>query len=145
MKIAVINGPNLNMLGEREENIYGKISLHEINQKLALLAEQHKCVIDFYQSNIEGELINKIQEYNKKIDFIIINPAAYTHSSVAIRDALLANKIPFIEVHLSNIYARESFRKFSYLSDIAVGVISGLGPHSYYLALNYAIDYLKED
>lgn len=142
--ILVIHGPNLNMLGNREEQVYGKISLEDINTNLRQQANKlgHKLAIT--QSNAEHEIINSIQNAKQQDGhFIIINPAAYTHTSVAIRDALLAVKLPFIEVHLSNIYAREPFRHHSYLRDIANGVIIGLGANSYYVALTAADLYLS--
>ncbi len=141
MKITVLNGPNLNLLGQREPEIYGSTGLAEIEQNMRNLLPDKGASLDFSQSNNEHDLVDKIQSLmNKDNQFIIINPAAFTHTSVAIRDALLATKIPFIEVHLSNIYARESFRKNSYFSDIAIGTISGLGAEGYYLALHYIIN-----
>jgi 3-dehydroquinate dehydratase-2 len=124
--ILVLNGPNLNLLGTREPEKYGHDTLQNIEDRLASLASDHQ--IAFFQSNVEGELINRIHQAQvDKVDFILINPAAFTHTSIALRDAMLAVNIPFIEIHLSNVYARESFRHHSYLSDIAVAVISGLG------------------
>jgi len=135
-KITVLNGPNLNMLGVREPKHYGKQSLADIQQSLEKQSNDYGYQLDFFQSNAEYELIDRIhQAYHQQIDYIIINPAAFTHTSVAIRDALLATAIPFIEVHLSNVYAREAFRSHSYFSDIAIGVISGLGASGYQLAL----------
>ena len=134
--ITVIHGPNLNLLGKREPDHYGTLTLGDINIVLTNEATKLKLNVDVYQSNSESEIVDKIQSL--KSDFIIINPAAYTHSSVAIRDALAAMKIPFIEVHISNVFAREDFRKQSFFSDIAVGVISGLGTEGYCAALNYA-------
>jgi len=134
--ISVIHGPNLNLLGEREPDHYGTFSLAEINKRLINEAKALSITIDIFQSNSESELIEKIQVNTS--DFIIINPAAFTHSSIAMRDALSAKKIRFIEVHISNVFARESFRKESYFSDIAVGTISGLGAESYIAALTYA-------
>ncbi len=134
--ITVIHGPNLNLLGKREPDHYGTLTLGDINIVLTNEATKLKLNIDVYQSNSESEIVDKIQSL--KSDFIIINPAAYTHSSVAIRDALAAMKIPFIEVHISNVFSREDFRKQSFFSDIAVGVISGLGTEGYCAALNYA-------
>ena len=134
--ISVIHGPNLNLLGEREPDHYGTFSLAEINKRLINEAKALSVTIDIFQSNSESELIEKIQVNTS--DFIIINPAAFTHSSIAMRDALSAKKIRFIEVHISNVFARESFRKESYFSDIAVGTISGLGAESYIAALTYA-------
>ncbi len=138
-KILVIHGPNLNLLGNRELSLYGKTTLKTIDQQLAKLAKGHE--IECFQSNSEGEIIDTIQAAKKnKVDVIIINPAALTHTSIAIRDALLAVKIPFFEVHLSNIFSRESFRHLSYVSDIAEAVISGLGPQGYYAALATALE-----
>jgi len=134
--ITVIHGPNLNLLGQREPDHYGTLTLDDINSTLTKEASILKLNLEVYQSNGESEIVDKIQSL--KSDFIIINPAAYTHSSVAIRDALAAMGIPFIEVHISNVFAREDFRKQSFFSDIAVGVISGLGTEGYCAALNYA-------
>ena len=134
--ISIIHGPNLNLLGEREPDHYGTFSLAEINKRLINQAKALSITIDIFQSNSESELIEKIQVNTS--DFIIINPAAFTHSSIAMRDALSAKKIRFIEVHISNVFARESFRKESYFSDIAVGIISGLGAEGYIAALTYA-------
>ena len=134
--ISIIHGPNLNLLGEREPDHYGAFSLAEINKRLINEAKALSITIDIFQSNSESELIEKIQVNTS--DFIIINPAAFTHSSIAMRDALSAKKIRFIEVHISNVFARESFRKESYFSDIAVGIISGLGAEGYIAALTYA-------
>ena len=137
--ISVIHGPNLNLLGKREPEHYGSTSLEDINTKLSLEAQKSNISIEIFQSNSESYIVNKIQAL--KSDFIIINPAAFTHSSVAIRDALSAMRIPFIEVHLSNVFAREAFRKESFFSDLAVGVISGLGSEGYLAALNYAVNH----
>ena len=134
--ITVIHGPNLNLLGQREPDHYGSLTLDDINGALEKEASMLSMDIDLYQSNSESEIVDKIQSL--KSDFIIINPAAYTHSSVAIRDALAAMKIPFIEVHISNVFACEDFRKKSFFSDIVVGVISGLGSEGYCAALNFA-------
>lgn len=141
--ILVLNGPNLNMLGKREPTIYGAQNLDEIVAGLNEKASQQNVALSHLQSNAEHELIDAIHQSLNKIDYIIINPAAYTHTSVALRDALLAVNIPFIEVHLSNVHARESFRHQSYLSDVAQGVICGLGPKGYEFALDYAIDSLS--
>lgn len=144
-KISVINGPNLNLLGIREPGHYGSKTLVDIKEALVQLAEQNSHQLDFYQSNAEHELIAYIHEaYRGGVDFIIFNPAAFTHTSVALRDALLATKIPFIEVHLSNVHAREAFRKHSYFSDVARGVISGLGALGYELALHAAHQILTQ-
>jgi 3-dehydroquinate dehydratase-2 len=138
--ILVVQGPNLNLLGTREPEVYGKTTLEDIHQKLGQLAESHSVNLDTYQSNHEGELIDRIQRAKQEgIDFIIINPGAFTHTSVALRDVLAGVAIPFIEVHLSNIHQREEFRKHSYLSDIATGVICGLGALGYELAMTAAI------
>lgn len=139
-KLLVLHGPNLNLLGTREPNLYGQQTLEQIDTALKLAAQQQGCELSTFQSNAEFELINQIQQC--KADFIIINPAAFTHTSVALRDALLAVKIPFIEVHLSNVFAREPFRQHSYFSDIARGVISGFGAESYHLALKAAMSLL---
>ena len=144
LNISIINGPNLNLLGYRESAHYGKQTLESINNDLELLAQEQSIKLHFFQTNSEEKLVNEVQKSpQKNIDFIILNAAAYTHTSIALRDSLLAVKIPFIEVHLSNIYARESFRHKSYLSDIAVGVITGLGTQVYSLALTAALDILS--
>jgi 3-dehydroquinate dehydratase-2 len=141
--VMVLNGPNLNLLGTREPEKYGHDTLQNIEDRLASLASDHQ--IAFFQSNVEGELINRIHQAQvDKVDFILINPAAFTHTSIALRDAMLAVNIPFIEIHLSNVYARESFRHHSYLSDIAVAVISGLGAQGYELALAAALSRVAE-
>lgn len=137
--LLVIHGPNLNLLGTREPQIYGTVDLATINGKLAAAAKSRGHQMTSFQSNAEHELIDRVQRAQPDgIAFIIINPAGFTHTSVALRDALAATRIPFIEVHLSNIYAREPFRKNSYFSDLAVGVISGLGAQGYELALDAA-------
>jgi 3-dehydroquinate dehydratase-2 len=142
--ILVLHGPNLNLLGLREPEHYGSDTLSSINQTLTDIATQAGFALDAFQSNTEGDLVTKIQSIaTTKVDFVIINPAAFTHTSVAMRDALSAVKVPFIEVHLSNVYAREAFRHHSYFTDIAVGVISGLGAHGYALALDYAIRHIN--
>jgi len=138
-KILIIHGPNLNLLGKREPEHYGHATLDSINSDCQALADENSVDLDIVQSNAEHELVDKIQAA-AGIDVIIINPAAFTHTSVAIRDALASIAVPFIEIHLSNVHARESFRQKSYLSDIAVGVITGLGPIGYTLALKAAID-----
>ncbi len=138
--IWVLHGPNLNLLGTREPTIYGSESLEDINRRLVDAASGTGVAVACFQSNHEGELVDRIQQAaREEVGFIVINPAAYTHTSVAIRDALAGVKIPFIEVHLSNIHARESFRHRSYLSDIAVGTICGLGSRGYDLALAYVL------
>ncbi len=137
-RILVLNGPNLNLLGSREPDHYGRESLASIEATLVQQAATHE--IDFFQSNAEAELIERIHRAGDDgVDFILINPAALTHTSVALRDALLGVAIPFIEVHLSNVFARESFRHHSFLSDVAIGVISGLGAQGYELALAAAL------
>ncbi len=144
-KILVVNGPNLNLLGSREPQHYGAQSLNDIIQALTTQASTLGHDLEHVQANAEHELVDHIQHAARAaVGFIIINPAAFTHTSVAIRDALLAVEIPFIEVHLSNVHAREAFRTQSYFSDIAVGVISGLGPQGYSLALQAADQYLKD-
>lgn len=138
--ILVINGPNLNLLGTREPQHYGAMTLSEIERRLRALAGAQNANLLWLQSNAEHELIERVhQAANESVDFIIINPAGFTHTSVALRDALAAVGIPFIEVHLSNIYSREPFRHHSYFADLAVGQISGLGPQGYELALLAAL------
>jgi len=140
--ILVINGPNLNLLGTRETRHYGSDSLKAINSRLSGRARAAKVRLATYQSNAEADLVERIQQARREgVDFIIINPAAYTHTSVALRDALAAVGIPFIEVHLSNVFARESFRRVSYFTDLAVGIISGLGARGYELALEFALSH----
>ncbi len=140
--VLVLHGPNLNLLGSREPHHYGALTLEAINAQLQAKAAAANVELDVLQSNAEVELINKIHSLSTQpVDFVIINPAAFTHTSVALRDALSAVKAPFIEVHLSNVYARESFRHHSFFSDIAIGVISGLGAQGYIAALDYAINH----
>jgi len=142
-RILVINGPNLNLLGDREPGIYGRKSLPEIIAELQVSAADLGHQLDAFQSNAEHELIERIQQAKgEKVDFLIINPAAFTHTSVALADAISAVALPFIEVHLSNIFARESFRHHSYFSAIALGTICGLGAQGYELALRAAHHYL---
>lgn len=138
-KFLVLHGPNLNLLGQREPEIYGATTLQDINNRLQQQAQAAGHQLDFLQSNAEHELVDAIQSARQTYDFILINPAAFTHTSVAIRDALAAVAIPFIEIHLSNVHRRETFRQRSYFSDIAVGVICGLGAQGYELALQAAI------
>lgn len=143
--ILVLHGPNLNLLGTREPGVYGATTLDDINQQLAAQAQAAGHQLESLQSNAEYQLIERIHAArNDKTAFIIINPAAFTHTSVALRDALLAVSIPFIEVHLSNVYKREPFRHHSYFSDIAVGVICGLGASGYRLALDAAIEHVNQ-
>ena len=139
-RILVLHGPNLNLLGTREPSIYGAVNLEQINQSLRTRAEAAGAELVAFQSNTEGILVDRIQEAGRDgTVFVIINPGAYTHTSVAMRDALSAVKMPFIEVHLSNVFAREAFRHHSYFTDIAVGMICGLGAQGYELALEYAL------
>lgn len=144
--ILVLHGPNLNLLGTREPDKYGAVTLDEINQRLQDRARDCGHHLQTLQSNAEYELIERIQAAaSEGVDFILFNPAAYTHTSVALRDALLAVSIPFIEVHLSNVHKREAFRQHSYFSDIAVGVIAGLGARGYELALDAAVEILAQE
>lgn len=139
-KILVLHGPNLNLLGSREPSVYGHVTLNEINERLLTLAVKGGANLLCFQSNAEAELVERVQQaQDDGTQFIIINPAAFTHTSVALRDALAAVAIPFIEVHLSNVYAREAFRKESFFSDLAVGVISGLGAAGYEFAVQFAL------
>lgn len=141
-KILVLNGPNLNLLGLREPSVYGHTTLAQIDARLQALATELGVSLSTYQSNHEGALVDRIQAARADgTDFIVINAGAYTHTSVAIRDALAGVKISFVEVHLSNVYKREEFRHHSYLSDLAVGVIAGLGPAGYEAALRFAVPY----
>lgn len=135
MKIVVIQGPNINMLGLREVGIYGAMKMEEIHEQMKIAASQSNAELEFFQSNFEGELIDKIQECLGTADGIIINPAAYTHTSVAIRDAIAAVSLPTIEVHISNVYRREEFRQKSLISPVCSGTIVGFGPFGYHLAL----------
>jgi len=143
VRVLVLHGPNLNLLGSREPKHYGLDTLDDINRALVARGETAGATIETFQHNHEGALIDRVhQAARDQVDFIVINPAAYTHTSVALRDALAATAIPFVEVHLSNIYAREAFRHHSYFSDLAVGVVSGLGAHGYELALEFALRHL---
>ncbi|MBI2646055.1 MAG: type II 3-dehydroquinate dehydratase [Deltaproteobacteria bacterium] len=142
-KILVLHGPNLNLLGSREPSTYGSLSLQEINARLKKIAQKQKYALLSYQSNIEGALVTKIQKWGSKVDGILINPAAYTHTSVAIRDALVAVGIPTVEVHLSNFHKRESFRRQSLISDVVEGQIVGFGPKSYELGLQALIQTIE--
>lgn len=138
MKIAIINGPNLNLLGEREPGVYGSDSFESFLEKLK---QRYPDVsFQYYQSNVEGELVNALQQYAREVDGIILNPAAYTHTSVAIGDCIAAIKVPVIEVHISNVHAREEFRKLSHVSAKAVGTICGLGLDGYRLAVEYFLN-----
>ncbi len=142
-KILVIHGPNLNMLGTREPEVYGSEGLDRINARLEKKAASLDVELDVFQSNHEGQIVEKIQAAAGECAAVIINPAAFTHTSVAIRDALLLLEVPIIEIHLSNIYKRESFRHKSLVADIATGQICGLGPHGYILALEAAVNLIK--
>ena len=143
MDLLLINGPNLNLVGKREPSIYGSQNLEDIQQELLNFANELDVRLTFFQSNSEGEMINCVHKSHGSIDGILINAGAYTHTSIALRDALLGVAIPFVEVHLSNIYSREEFRHKSFLSDKALGLVSGFGPISYQLALQGIVSYLK--
>lgn len=143
-KILIIHGPNLNLLGERQPNIYGKFSLEQINRELKKIAKSEKVDLEVFQSNHEGEIVERIGKAKGKFDCLLINPAAYTHTSVAIRDAIQATGIPTVEVHISNIYAREEFRHTSLIAPVAVGQVCGFGIDSYKLGLKAAIDIAKK-
>ncbi len=134
MRVLVVQGPNLNLLGTREPDLYGEETLEGIHDRLKTLASEMGLEVEFFQSNSEGALIDAVQGARDRCHGILVNPAGYTHTSVALRDALLAVGLPFVEVHLSNVHAREPFRRHSYLSDVAVGVVSGFGVESYTLA-----------
>jgi 3-dehydroquinate dehydratase-2 len=143
--VLVIHGPNLNLLGTREPEIYGAETLEAINKRLSATAKRAGVQLSVFQSNAEGSLVDRVQRARDEgVQFVVINPAAYTHTSVALRDALSAVQIPFIEIHLSNVHAREPFRRHSYFSDAALGVICGLGSVGYDTALDFAIQYLKK-
>ena len=143
MDVLLINGPNLNLVGKREPTIYGSQTLEDIQEELLTLASELGTKLRFFQSNSEGEMIDCIQKSVGSIDGILINAGAYTHTSIALRDALLGVAIPYVEVHLSNIYSREEFRHKSFLSDKALGMVCGFGPISYQLALKGIVSYLK--
>jgi len=143
MDILLINGPNLNLLGTREPEIYGNQTLDQIEKELIQKAKQNMFKLECYQSNHEGKILDKIQASTGKINGILINAGAFTHTSVALRDALVGSNIPFIELHISNIFNREGFRKESFLTDKSIGIISGFGVYSYYLSLEAMINYLK--
>ena len=141
--VLLINGPNLNLLGTREPGVYGNTTLAQIEQRLTSQAADLGHGFAAFQSNAEAELVDRIQQASGSSDFIIMNPGAFTHTSVALRDALLAVDLPFIEIHISNVHAREPFRKHSYFADIAIGTIIGLGPQGYELAMTAADQFLK--
>jgi 3-dehydroquinate dehydratase-2 len=143
LRVLVLHGPNLNLLGSREESVYGTVTLGEINASLSKLSSELGLELDIRQSNHEGELVTWIQEARSRCQGIIINPAAYTHTSIAVRDALSAVEVPAIEVHLSNIYRREEFRQHSYVAAVALGQVSGFGPSGYLLALRGLHEYLS--
>lgn len=143
MKILVLHGPNLNLLGSREPAIYGAMTLEELNASLIRLGMELGVSIESRQSNVEGELVTWIQEAKQRFDGLVFNPAAYTHTSIALRDAIVGVEIPMVEVHLTNIHRRESFRRRSYLASVALGQISGFGPQSYLLGLRALVDALK--
>tara|TARA_B100000941_G_scaffold131532_1_gene92905 strand:- start:66 stop:506 length:441 start_codon:yes stop_codon:yes gene_type:complete len=143
MNILLINGPNLNLLGTREPEIYGNKTLNEIEKDLIKVSQSKLFNLECFQSNHEGEIVDKIHDSVKKIQGILINAGAFTHTSISIRDALIGSKIPFVELHISNIFSREKFRKESFLTDKAIGIISGFGVSSYYLALDGIIEYLR--
>ena len=143
MNILLINGPNLNLLGTREPEIYGNKTLSDIEKDLTKVANEKSINLECFQSNHEGEIVDKIQESVKSIQGILINAGAFTHTSISIRDALIGSKIPFVELHISNIFSREDFRKESFLTDKAIGIISGFGISSYSLALEGIIGYLS--
>lgn len=139
-KVLVLHGPNLNLLGRREPEKYGSTTLDEINRGLVEQGRKSGADVETFQSNSEADLVGRVQRLmDAPVDFVIINPAAFTHTSVAIRDALAAVRVPFMEVHISNVFAREPFRHHSYFTDLAVGMICGLGPRGYELALEYAL------
>ncbi len=144
MNILLINGPNLNLLGSREPEIYGHQTLDQIEKELIQIAKQNRFKLECYQSNHEGKIVDTIQASIGNVDAILINAGALTHTSVALRDALVCSNIPFIEIHISNIFNREDFRKKSFLTDKAIGVISGFGAYSYFLSLEAIINYLKK-
>ena len=143
-KILVLNGPNLNLLGKRQPEIYGKLTLEQIDQKVRALAQELTVELEIRQSNHEGELVSWIQEAPKQFGAIVINPAAYTHTSIAMRDAITAAGIPTIEIHLSNIHKREPFRHHSYIAEVAVGQIAGFGVNSYLLGIRAAAELIQE-
>ena len=144
MKIAVIQGPNINMLGIREQSMYGPMTMDQIHEQMKSTAEQNGIELEFFQSNLEGEIVDKVQECLGTVDGIIINPAAYTHTSIAIRDALAAVALPTVEVHITNIYKREEFRQKSITAASSTGVIAGFGPFGYHLALVSLTQILNE-
>ncbi|MDE3018404.1 MAG: type II 3-dehydroquinate dehydratase [Nitrospirota bacterium] len=143
LRILVLHGPNLNLLGTRERSLYGRTTLKAIEAQMAALAKQEHIQVESRQSNLEGELVTWIQEARDRFDAIVINPAGYTHTSIAIRDAIAAVEIPTVEVHLTNIHAREQFRQQSYVAGVAVGQIAGFGPAGYLLGIKAAADHVR--
>ena len=144
MKVVVIQGPNLNMLGKREQHIYGPMTLEQIHEQMKGFAQQSNVEIEFFQSNLEGEIVDRIQECMGDAQGIIINPAAYSHTSIAIRDAIAAAQLPVIEVHLTNIHAREEFRRHSVTAEVCAGVIAGVGAFAYHLAMVGMVQIMNE-
>ena len=144
MKIAVIQGPNLNMLGVREQNIYGPMTMEQIHEQLEGAAKQNGVELEFFQSNLEGELVDRVQESLGTVDGIMINPGAYTHSSIALRDAISAVSLPTVEVHISNLYKREEFRQKSMTAGAATGIVSGFGPFGYNMGLIALMQIISE-
>ncbi len=144
MKILVVNGPNLNLLGTREPEVYGTLTLEKINEELLKYAKELGAEIEFFQSNVEGEIVNAIQAARQNCAGIVINPAAYTHTSVAIRDAISAVALPAVEIHISNVYAREEFRKDSLIAPVCIGQIAGFGLDSYKLAMLALVKFLNK-
>lgn len=144
MKILVVNGPNLNLLGTREPEVYGTLTLEKINEELLKYAKELGVDIEFFQSNVEGEIVNAIQAARQNCAGIVINPAAYTHTSVAIRDAISAVALPAVEIHISNVYAREEFRKHSLIAPVCIGQIAGFGLDSYKLAMLALVKFLNK-
>tara|TARA_B100000945_G_C20262950_1_gene540203 strand:- start:116 stop:574 length:459 start_codon:yes stop_codon:yes gene_type:complete len=142
-KVLLLNGPNLNLLGNREPEIYGSTTLEEIEGKVESILREHKIDCEIFQSNSEGELIDWIQK-NRGADFMLLNPGALAHTSIGLRDAVISIEIPFIEIHLSNVFKREEFRHNSYFSDVAIGALTGLGEKGYQLAAEFAIDYIEQ-
>jgi 3-dehydroquinate dehydratase-2 len=145
MRILVMHGPNLNMLGQREATIYGKTTLSDINAAMKSLGSELGVEIETFQSNHEGDLVDKVQRAKGEFEGVVINPAAFTHTSIALRDAFLAVSIPFVEVHISNVYSREPFRHKSLLSDVAIGVVAGFGPLSYNMGLRGLLERIRAD
>ncbi|CCQ94452.1 3-dehydroquinate dehydratase, type II [[Clostridium] ultunense Esp] len=145
MKIQVIHGPNLNLLGQREPEIYGRMTLEEIDNRLSRLGKELGCEVFSSQSNHEGEIVDLIQKAGQQVQGILLNPAAYTHTSVAIRDAIAAVGLPTVEIHLSNIHKRESFRHHSFISPVAIGVIVGFGAYGYEMGLRALVHYIREE